>query len=143
MKEWTRFQKCARRMRALREDYSNLVPSPEVFSAIQLRTINEPLFPNLKSLRLSRVEKFIPFLPLFLPPRITSIDLNFGPNFPKGVVASTVTTFPKLCPNLQMIGLYSVLRDPMITAAASELLLVINRSTPTIRCRFPTDGGSH
>ena len=40
-----------------------------------------------------------------------------------------VTTVPTLCPNLQALSLYSLPRDPMITAAISEMLLVTNRNT--------------
>ena len=106
-----------------------LLPS-EFLSLLQFRAFNEPLLPNLKSLMLADVaENFVSFIPLLLPPRIVSIDLTFGSNFPEGVVASMFTTFPALCPNLQRIRLFSIPRDPMITTAVSEMLLVIDRST--------------
>ena len=103
-----------------------LLPS-EFPSVLQRRAFNEPLLPNLKSLKLDDVaENFVFFIPLLLPPRITSIDLTVGSNFPEGVVVSMVITFPRLCPNLRRISLSSIPRDPMITAATSEMLLVTN-----------------
>ena len=68
--EWSRFRKYAQRVRELRmNDYSDPVPSPGVFSVVQSRAINEPLFPNLETLDLWRIEeRFIPFVPLFLSP---------------------------------------------------------------------------
>ena len=44
------------------------------------------------------------------------------------MIASTVTALQTLCPDLQAIGLYSLPRDPMITAAVSGMLLVMNRN---------------
>ena len=90
-------------------------------------TINEPLFPNLKTLMLSG-EWFIPFIPLFLSPRITSISLEFESNLPD-VIASAITTLPTLCPDLQEIALYNLPRSPAITAAVSGMLLATNRNT--------------
>jgi len=43
-----------------------------------------------------------------------------------------IATFPTLCPNLQEITLYSLQRDPMVTAALSEMLLASNRNA--LRC---------
>ena len=105
-------------------------PSPEVFSVIQLWTTNEPLLPNLKSLHLLRINKsFISFIPFLLSPRITSISLTFEFDLPDTMIASTITALPTLCPDLQLIDLFSLPRDPVITAAVSEMLLVTNRNT--------------
>ena len=109
-----------------------LTLTAEVHAVLQLCTINEPLFPNLKSLELwSTAGEFIPFIPSFLSPRTTSISITFtGYNPPNVVfVASMLTTFPTLCPNLQTICLRSLPKDPIITVAASKLLLTINRDT--------------
>jgi len=104
--------------------------SLEVLSVMQFCTINDPLFPNLKSPSLWGIrERFIPLIPLFLSPRITSIDLRFESDPPKAMVASMVTILPTLCPDLQVITLCSLPRDPMITVAVSEMLLDINQST--------------
>ena len=43
------------------------------------------------------------------------------------LVASTITVFPMLCPNLQQICLQSLPRDPTTAAAVSDFLLTINR----------------
>jgi len=116
-------------MRVLRQCGTLDSLSLEVFSAIQLRTINKPSLPNPKTLNSSKTEEsFIPFIPSFLSPRITSIFLEFGSNFPKAMVAPTVTTFPILCPNLQMIDLRILPMDPMTTAAVSRMLLVTDQN---------------
>jgi hypothetical protein len=92
--------------------------------------MGEPLFPNLKSLvSWSTIEEFIPFIPSLLSPTTTVIDINFNgyTDAPNAAIASTVTTFPALCPNLRKIRLHHLPRDPIITDAVSELLLNINR----------------
>ena len=110
-------------------DYSDSVPSPEVLSVIQPRTINEPLSPNLETLDLWRVEeRFIPFVPLFLSPRTTSIEPRFVPNVREDVVASMVKALQKLCPNSEAIKLYYCPGDPAITVAIFRMLLVTNRN---------------
>ena len=117
-------------MRELREFITPDSPSPETFSVIQLCTINEPLLPNLKVLQLAGIEEwFIPLIPMFLSSRTTSIFLSFKsePNPP--TVASMITTIPALCPDLQVISLYPLSRDPIITAAISGMLLVTNQNT--------------
>ena len=103
--------------------------SPEAFSVIQPYTVNEPLLLNLRTLDLTGIKAwFIPFIPLFLSPRTTSITLVFGSNLPEAMIASTITTLPKLCPELQEIALYDLPRSPAITAAVSGMLLVTNRN---------------
>ena len=105
----------------------------EALPALQLHTINETLLPNLIYLNLWRVcGPFTPFIPLFLSPRTTSIFLSFSSNPQEVMVAPMVTTFPKfpkLCPNLQAIVFHSLPRNPMITAAVSEMLLATNPNT--------------
>ena len=121
--EWTRFRKYARRMRELKKYDTRGSPSPEVCLVIQLRAINERLFPKLKTLHLWGIEEaFIPFIiPLFLSPRTTSVELSFASNLPKSMVASVITTLPTPCPNLQAISLEFLPRDPIITAAVSGI----------------------
>ena len=127
--EWGRFRKYTRRMRWLDEYHTQRFPSLETLSSLQLCIINEPLLPNLKSLCLWGVHGwFIPFIPLFLSPRTTSIDLRFLPKPPKATVASMLTTFPKLCPNLRSISLISLPRDSIITSAVSGMVLATNRN---------------
>jgi len=106
--------------------------SSEVFSALQLCTVNKPLFPNLKTLDLWSTEgRFIPFIPLFLSPGTTAISITFIIGSPalKSMVASIATALPILCPNLQSISLRRMPIDPMITAAVSGMLLATNRNT--------------
>jgi hypothetical protein len=117
-------------MKSLIEPGSLDLLSLEVFAVLQFRVINKPLFPNLKYLQLwGTVGEFIPFIPSFLSPTTTVIDIGFGEygNLPNVVVASVITTFPTLCPNLRTTCLYHLPRDPIITAAVSEFLLTTNR----------------
>ena len=128
--EWARFRKYARRMRELREYATLDSPSRKILSVIQFCTINEPLFPNLKALHLWGIgEIFIPFIPLFLSPRTTYIDLRFEDKLPKVKVASMVATLPTLCPNLQSIKINTVSSDLTITAAVSRMVLNANQNT--------------
>ena len=103
--------------------------SPETFSVIQLRTIDEPLLPNLRTLELTGIEWWLmPFIDLFLSPRTTSVTLGFKSNLPDAVIASAITTLPTLCPGLQAITLYTLPRSLMITAAISGMLLATNQN---------------
>jgi len=129
--EWARFRNYSRRMRKLRIPSTLGVLSPDVFWVLQLCAINDPLFPNLRILRLySITAEFLPFIPLFLSPGITGIVTTFdGSSAPRVIVASIFATLPKLCPNLQDIALRSLPLDPMITAAVSGMILASNRNT--------------
>jgi len=128
--EWIRFRKYARRMRELKRYNPPGSSSPETFSVIQFCTINEPLLPNLKTLVLTGIQGwFVPFVPLFLSPRITSITLGFESDLPEATIASTITTLSTLCSNLQEITLYNLPRSRVITAAISGRLLITNRNT--------------
>jgi len=118
-------------MRGLSDSGTLDVLSFEVFSVLQPRTINDFLLPNLNTLFLSKIEKlFVPSIPLLLSPNTTSLFLMFSgsDNF-IAMVASTITILPTLCPNLHTIGLPIISRDPMITAAVSEMVLATNRNT--------------
>jgi hypothetical protein len=128
--EWARFRKYGRRMRELTSLRTETV-SLEVLSAIRLRTANEPLLPNLKTLFLWGIgELFIQYVPWFISPGTTSILLEFFESeLPKATIASMVTTLPILCPNLQAVTLHSLPRDPMITTAVSGMLLDTNQNT--------------
>ena len=103
--------------------------SSGVYSALQLCTNNEPLFPNLTTLDWSEIEEsFVPFLPLFLSPRITSISFGYF-SVPSSVVASVITNLPTPCPDLQDINLPLLPSDPIITTAVSSMFSVINQNT--------------
>jgi hypothetical protein len=118
-------------MRVLGEQGDPNALFPEVFPVLQFCAINEPLFPNLERLYLwAAVGGFVPFIPSFLSPTTTVIDIEFKEqHYPhKAAFASLITTFPTLCPNLQKIRLWhSVPRDPVIVAAVSQFLLTTNR----------------
>ena len=104
--------------------------SSEVYAAMQLHAVNEPLLPNLTTLNLWAVRgTLIQFLPFFLSPRITSISLQalaFYHSIP--VAASVIANLPKTCPNLQDINLQSLPRDPVITAAASKMFFAASQN---------------
>jgi hypothetical protein len=107
------------------------LPSSDVLTVL-FCAINEPLFPNLKSLDLwSRIGEVISFIPSFLSPTTTTVSIRFTGynNPPNAAIASMITTLPTLCPNLQKIGLYILPRDPIIAAAVSKFLLTANRDT--------------
>ena len=137
--EWARFRKNARRMRELRGRGIFEFLSREVLSALQLHIINEPLLPNLKTLCFWKLlGPFSPFISLFLSPGITSITLVFGIDCPEAIVASTVSSLPKLCPKLRSICLQSQTPwvpfqppsgDLMNTVAISGMVLATNRNT--------------
>jgi len=116
-------------MRTLKE--RDIQPPPsQVLPVLQFRAIGEPLLPSLISLELLNVtEESIPFVPLFLSPRITSILLIFWTCLSRAMVASMITTLPTLCPNLERISLHYVPTYPMVIAALSEMLLATNRNT--------------
>ena len=114
-------------MRELRERWP--LPS-QALLVLQLWTANKPLLPNLKMVDLSEVhELLIPFVSLLIPLGATSISLGFGFSTPGAMVASTVSSLPKLCPNSQAIRLHSLPRDPMIVPAVSGMVLASNRNT--------------
>ena len=107
-----------------------MTPSAEVLSAMQLQNINEPLFPNLISLTLLRIqESSIPFILLFLSPRTIFLYIGFE-SIPAGaVIASMITTLPTRCPNLRRVTFRSLPRDAMTTTSISGMLLATNRKT--------------
>jgi hypothetical protein len=117
-------------MRRLAAAGDSRITPVEIFGALRFCGINGPLFPNLGSLELwDTVGEFIPFVPSLLSPRIIDIDIEFSEyaDLPNVAIASMVTTFPTLCPNLQNIRLRFLPRDPIIVAAVSGFLLAANR----------------
>ena len=94
-------------MRELADDGIRHALSLEVLSALQRCATNEPLLPSLAALSLWAVNgRLAQFVPLFLSTRISSISIIFAAcDHHKAVVASVVTAFPSLCPNLQKICL--------------------------------------
>jgi len=75
--EWTRFIKCARRMRELKLNLSEETIPLDVLSALQLCTLNEPLLPNMKILEFREIPAdIILSVPLFLSHRTVGIDIQ-------------------------------------------------------------------
>ena len=123
-------------MRSINQGHGPTPPSSQVLSIMQSCALNEPLLPNLQTLMLwlaHDTQQLISFIPLLLSARTTTIDLIFfGSHLSKATIASaiaTFSTFPTLCPNLRDISLVGLERDPMITAAVSELALKTNHNT--------------
>lgn len=128
--EWTNFRKYALRMRVLELDLSEDVATSNTLLMLQTRTANDPLLPGLKTFHCTNATgEFIPFMPCFLSPTTTEIDIKFDEDTPTVVIGSTITRLPTLCPNLQRILLNFLPRDPVITEAVSEMLLAYNRDT--------------
>ena len=93
-------------MRKLAECGSLDIPFPEVLSVLRLCAIDEPFFPNLEtSIELWPITgEFVPFIPLFLSPRTTAIAIALiFPDSDIAMIASMITAFPALCPNLRNI----------------------------------------
>ena len=132
VQEWARFRTYARRMRKIEGHGTLDLLSSQVLSALQLHTLNELLLPNLQSLWLwftNLTEDFISFIPLFLSTKTTLIDIIFsGSDLHIAAIASMITAFPKLCPNLYWIRFGGLPRDSMITDAVSELVLRTGRN---------------
>ena len=130
--EWTRFRKNARRVRRITGSAPiDLLPD-ETLEDLEFRALDEPLFPNLKTLTLWHVtEGFIPFIPLFLSTRIIGINISFmlSPHHREPLIVSVITALSTLCPNLHYIRLISLPRCLTITSAVSGMFLANNRST--------------
>ena len=114
-------------MRKLVVDFSEDPVTPDVALVLQLRAVNDPWLPRLETLDCKEVtEAFSPFIPLFLSPKTTVIRVGFAKDTPTVLVASTIARLSTLCPDLESITLDSLPRDPVITEAASEMLLARN-----------------
>lgn len=123
-------------MQTLQENSILDVISPQVLSVLQFRALFERLLPNLKTFELwvARGDS-IPFIPLFLSPRTSTITFTFNDrNPPKAVTASMITALPVLCPDLQRIGLYNIPADPTIIASVSDFLLTTNHNALRYFC---------
>jgi hypothetical protein len=123
----------ARRVRIIEESESLDLLSSQVLSVLQFHALSGPLLPNLQTLELwftsGSTEEYIPFIPLLLSTKITSIDLIFsGSDLHKATIASMIAALPTLCPNLDRIKIYCLPEDSMITDAVSELVLRTGRN---------------
>lgn len=132
-------------MRGLIVNASQVLVTSEVLLALQLRNDDEPLFPGLTSLVcLHAAGDFIQFIPLFLPPGMKEIEIKFAPNAPILTTALIITKILTLCPHLASLVLNSLPRNPVITKAASEMLLACNRDTlQRIFVDSPLTGDAH
>ena len=131
--EWAHFQEYARRIRTLNVNPSQDPLPPDVLLTLQHRTLNTPLLPGLEAFVCREATaEFTPFIPLFLSPRTAIIDIVFvrtTPETPALMVASMITTFPALCPNLVEIALHRLPTDRAVFSAVSDVLLACNRNT--------------
>jgi hypothetical protein len=124
----------ARRIRKLTVNPSRNPLLPDVLSVLQHSTLNMPLLPGLKTFEcLDTTAAFIPFIPLFLSPRTMIVDIKFvkfTPNHPPLLmIASMITAFSTLCPNLQGICLRPLPRDLAITTSVSEMLFACDQNS--------------
>ena len=98
--------------------------------ALQFRTANELFLPRLKRFECNETtEASIPFIPFFLSPKTTYINIAFGSYSSAVMDASVIGRLSTLCPELEYIMLRDMERDPVITDAVSEMLLACNRET--------------
>ena len=115
-------------MRTLKVDTAQDPVTSDILFVLQLHATNGPLLPELEDFDCEGATMaFIPFIPSLLSHKTTSLDIEFAEGSPTVIVASMITRLPMLCPNLERINLNCLPRDPIITEAASELLLSCNR----------------
>ena len=111
-------------------DFSKDLITPDVALVLQLRTVNDPWFPTLKTLKCKQVtEAFSPFIPLFLSTKTTEIEIGFAEDTPSVVVASTIARLSTLCHDLERIIFNNLPRDLAVIEAVSEMALACNRDT--------------
>ena len=126
--EWVHSLKYARRMRKLKVDTSADPVSSDIIQALQPHIVNGPWLPRLKIFKCGEaIEAFIPCIPSFLSPQTTRIKIRFAEGSPAVVVASIISKFSTLCPNLERIALMDLPRDSVIVDAVSEMVLGCNR----------------
>ena len=132
--EWAWFKKYAQRMRELKVKFSDEPIPSDILSVLQLRTLSEPLLPNLQLLELKEAPaEIVPFIPLFLSHRTVDVTIQFTTTPPAAVIASMIVNLPTLCPCMQSVCLQPLaLEDSTITHAVSEMLLTCNLDT--IQC---------
>jgi len=117
-------------MRELSVHATPVILSSAMYSVLQLCAINEPSFPNLKTLNLWLVAgELIRFIPFLLSSRTTAISIIFvEDDLPTTAFASVITALPTRCPDLEVLALHHLPKDPIIVAAVSEMLLATNRN---------------
>ena len=117
-------------MQKLNVDTSKDPLTPDVLLVLQLLAANEPFLPNSKTFKCEKATgAFIPFISLFLSPNTTEILIGFARGPPEVVVASMVSRFPALCPDLESITLKGLPRNSVIIDGVSEMVLACNRNT--------------
>jgi len=122
-------------MQKLSVDTSKDSITPDTLLVLQFRTVNDPWLPRLKSFECAEAtEAFTPFIPLFLSPKTTRIDIRFAKGTPILAIGSMIKKFSPLCPDLESITLNDLPRDSAVTEAVSEMLLACNRDTLNSFC---------
>ena len=125
--EWAHSTKWARRMRKLDVDASRYPITPGNIQILQLRAAADPWLPRLKSfVCVEATGEFIPFIPSFLSPKTTVINVEFAEDASVAVLASVISRLSTLCPSLNAITLDYLPRAPVITEAVSGMLLACN-----------------
>ena len=111
----------------------------DILQVLQLRTVSDPWFPGPREFVCTGATKaFIPFIPSFLSPKTTEINIGFTEDSSTVAVASIISRLSALCLNLEWIILRDLPSDPVITEAVSETLLACNRDTLEVfRVDFP------
>jgi hypothetical protein len=111
-------------------DASQDLISLEALSVFQFRAGTDSLLPRLEFFQCKNATKsFIPFIPLLLSGRTTSVEIVLTGNLPIVTVALTIVQFPTLCPNIRNLYLLGLPIHPVVTEAVSEMLLACNRDT--------------
>ena len=117
-------------MLKLTVDTSKNPITPDTLLVLQFHTVNDPWLPRLKTFKCAEAtEAFTAFIPLFLSPKTTAIDIRFVKGTPVLVIGFMIKRFSPLCPDLESITLNSLPRDLVVTEAVSEMLLACNRHT--------------
>jgi len=128
--EWAHSRKYARRMRKIMVDASKDSVTSDTLQVLQLRTVNSPWFSGLRAFHCKESTKaFIPFIPSFLSPKTSEINIGFAGTSPTVAVATLISKIPTICRDLVSAVLCPLPKDPVITEAVSEMVLACNRDT--------------
>jgi len=122
-------------MRRITLDTSKDPLTSDILLAVQLRSVHGPWLPRLESFECEGVTgAFIPFVPLFLSSKTTQVTIGFAEDSPAVAIATLITKFPTLCPDLYFVALSDLPKDLVIIEAVSEVLLACNRDTLRVFC---------
>ena len=136
--EWSNFRKYTRRMHKLKISGFDETVSLETLLALQFHTTNEHFLPRLRVFKCGDVGQHLTsFIPFFLSSQITYIHINFSTELDAVGIASIISRFPTLCPNLERIVIAPLEISPVITDVVSSMLLASRGSLRTFCVRSP------